>query len=89
MDNPDDKDAELKEKMYENYDSNASKRGKGDGEGGFTSTKPKFSLNMAKVTGQTPSHAAAQSLTGLDGGAMASITPSNNLLNKPGYRNIA
>ena len=50
----DSKIAEAKEKMYDDYTSNSSKRGLKPGETGVRQPmeKPKFSLNLGKVTGE-------------------------------------
>ena len=71
---------EEKEKMYENYDSNASKKFTGLALG----SKPKFNLDIGKIPGVV----APLAVDG-DDEIKPTITPSNQLLNKPGYRNIA
>ncbi len=56
----------LKEKMYDNYNSNASKRGVKNDDApliGASSNKPKFLLNMGKIPGVTPQASTGPSLT--------------------------
>jgi len=93
-----DKIAEMKEKMYDSYDPNSSKRGVQKTAEfyavpeapvppaiGESKNKPKFSLNMNKIPGVTPQASTGlPNLTGGDG-----ITPSNHLMNKKNFRNVA
>ena len=56
---------------------------------GAPSNKPKFSLNMGKIPGVTPQATSGPNLTGGLTLGTELNTPSNNLMNKASYKNIA
>jgi hypothetical protein len=70
--------AEAKEKLYDDYTSNSSKRGLKPAEAvpRLPLEKPKFNLNLGKVTGEQPDN--EETFTG--NGAVGDSPPKRNIM---------